>query len=246
MQPLFHNDQEINITWKQAMQSWAFKSWFIAGHLLFIVLLLVLPHFFDHIELRDGMPLYDPILLMLPTVNLSTPIFICIWGMAALLLYRCFSNPAIMITYLYGFVLLLFLRMLTISLIPLDPPYGLIPLVDPISNIAYGKVDFITKDLFFSGHTSTMFLMFLCFNRKWDRRLALLATMLIGTMVLIQHVHYSIDVLAAPMFTWICFWLGREIALSGWYKAYLAIAKQNVHVPITPDFQKLRSPDQLH
>lgn len=240
MQPLLDTNQAITITWKQAMQSWAFKSWLIAGHILFIVLLFVLPHFFDHIELRDGYKLYDPVLLILPTINLSTPIFICIWGTAALFLYRCFSNPAMMITYLYGFILVLFTRMLTISLVPLDAPVGLIPLVDPLSNIAYGKVDFITKDLFFSGHTSTMFLMFLCFTKKMDKIVAISAAVLVGCMVLVQHVHYSIDVLAAPMFTYACYWLGREIALSGWYKAYLAtVLKQKVHVPVSTDFRKL-------
>ncbi|MGK9119212.1 phosphatase PAP2-related protein [Olivibacter sp. EAT-5] len=241
MQPLIQMEYPATITWKQAMQSWAFKSWLIAGHLLFIVLLFVLPQFFDHIELRDGVPLYDPLLNLLPTMDLSTPIFVCIWGMAALLLYRCFSSPAIMITALYGFLLVVFMRMLTISLVALDPPTGLIPLVDPLSNIAYGKAGFITKDLFFSGHTSTMFLIFLCLPNRVDKLLALIATLLVGSMVLIQHVHYSIDVLAAPLFTWCCFWLGREIALSGWYKAaHLALAKEKVGVRVvTTELRKL-------
>lgn len=238
MQPIFHANQAITITWKQAMQSWAFRSWLIAGHILFIVLLFVLPRFFDHIELRDGVLLYDPLLDLLPAKDLSTPLFICIWGTAAWLLYRCFFNPAIMITALYGFILVLFTRMLTISLVPLEAPIGLIPLIDPISNIAYGKADFITKDLFFSGHTSTMFLIFLCFNSKTDKLVALISTILVASMVLIQHVHYSIDVFAAPVFTYACFWLGREIALSGWYKAYLATAKENVNVPVSTDFHR--------
>lgn len=239
MQSLLVANQPINITWKQAMQSWAFKSWLIAGHILFIALLCVLPHFFDHIELRDGVDLYDPILSLLPTVDLSTPIFICIWGTSALMFYRCFSNPAIMITALYGFILVLFTRMLTISLVPLEAPMGLIPLVDPISNMAYGKADFITKDLFFSGHTSTMFLMYLCFTEKTDKWVALLSTLLVGSMVLVQHVHYSIDVFAAPLLTYVCFWLGREIALSGWFKAYQAVAKEKVPISVPTELRKV-------
>jgi len=239
MQSVLHTEQSTNITWKQAMQSWAFKSWLIAGHIMFIVLLLVLPHFFDHIELRDGTDLYDPMLALLPSIDLSTPIFICIWGTAGLMLYRWFSDPVVMITALYGFILVLFTRMLTISLVPLEAPVGLIPLIDPISNMAYGKADFITKDLFFSGHTSTMFLAFLCFTNKTDKRIALLSTILVGSMVLMQHVHYSIDVLAAPLFTYGCFWLGKEIALSGWYKAYMAIAKEKVPVTMSRELRKL-------
>ncbi|MDM8176234.1 phosphatase PAP2-related protein [Olivibacter sp. 47] len=103
------------------------------------------------------------------------------------------------------------------------------------------KGRFYYQRSFFSGHTSTMFLIFLCLPNRVDKLLALIATLLVGSMVLIQHVHYSIDVLAAPLFTWCCFWLGREIALSGWYKAaHLALAKEKVGVRVvTTELRKL-------
>ncbi|QNL52527.1 hypothetical protein H8S90_13020 [Olivibacter sp. SDN3] len=211
----------MGITWKQAMQSWAFRSWLIIGHILLITIFLVLPYFFDHIELRDGVFLNDPLLQVLPAKDLSTPIFICIWSTTALLIYRCFFNPVIMITAMYGFILVLFTRMLTISLVPLDAPEGLIPLIDPISNLAYGNAQFITKDLFFSGHTSAMFLMSLCLLKRQDKMWAFIAAVLVGSMVLIQHVHYTIDVVAAPVFTYGCYWLGVQISLSGWYKGQM-------------------------
>lgn len=211
----------MGITWKQAMQSWAFKSWLIAGHVLLITILLVLPYFFDHIELRDGVFLNDPFLQVVPAMDLSTPIFLCIWSTAALLIYRCFFYPVIMITAMYGFILVLFTRMLTISLVPLDAPEGLIPLIDPISNLAYGNAQFITKDLFFSGHTSAMVLMSLCLLKREDKIWALMAALLVGSMVLVQHVHYTIDVVAAPLFTYACYWLGMQISLSGWYKGQM-------------------------
>jgi len=228
----FENQADLGVTisWKQAMQNWAFKSWLFAGIILLVALILAMPYFFDHIELRDGTLLYDPVLNALPAIDLSTPVFICIWGTAGLWVYRSVANPTIMISALYGFILLIFARMFTILLFPLDAPHSLIPLVDPLSSIAYGNSTFITKDLFFSGHTSSQFLLFLCFQNRSDKYLALLSTLLVGLMVLIQHVHYSIDVLAAPLFTSICYWLGREIALSGWYKAYMATAKEKVRM----------------
>jgi hypothetical protein len=112
--------------------------------------------------------------------------------------------------------------------VPLNPPEGLIPLIDPISNLAYGRAEYITKDLFFSGHTSSQFLIFLCLTNKGDKMIALFSAILVGSMVLIQHVHYSIDVLAAPVFTYGCYWLGRELALGRWYKTHLALSKQKV------------------
>ena len=94
--------------------------------------------------------------------------------------------------------------MALISLISLNPPSGLIPLADPITNQFYGA-HYITHDLFFSGHTTTVFLIFLCLKKKTDRLYALLASIILGLLLLIQHVHYTVDVLAAPVFTYAVF-----------------------------------------
>ena len=71
---------------------------------------------------------------------------------------------------------------------PLNPPEGLIAIEDPISNYFYDS-KFITKDLFFSGHTASMFLMFLCLKKRTDKIFAIIATIIIGISVLLQHVH---------------------------------------------------------
>lgn len=199
------------LSWRHATQNTAFRLRLVWGHLVLISLILILPHFFDFIENREGYVLYDPFLNLLSPRDLSLPVFICIWGTTGLLLYRSVSNPTIYINAIYSFSLLIILRIITISLIPLDPPIGLIPLVDPLSNLAYGRAEYITKDLFFSGHTSSQFMIFMCLTKKNDRRIAFLSTILVGLMVLIQHVHYTIDVVAAPLFTFVCVWLAKEV-----------------------------------
>lgn len=105
--------------------------------------------------------------------------------------------------------------MLSINLLPLNPPIGLIPMVDPLTNAFYGKV-YITKDLFYSGHTSTIFLIFLCLRQRWDRLMTFVGTLIVGSLLLVQHVHYTIDVLGAFVFTYPLYWIGKKIALSGW------------------------------
>jgi hypothetical protein len=92
-------------------------------------------------------------------------------------------------------------RMACIGLVSLNPPAGLIPLMDPITNQFYGQ-RYITHDLFFSGHTTTVFLIFLCLKKKTDRIYALFASIALGFLLLVQHVHYTVDVLAAPLFTY--------------------------------------------
>ncbi|WP_051293405.1 phosphatase PAP2 family protein [Olivibacter sitiensis] len=200
-------------SWKTAWFYTSFKLWLLLGLCVLIGQLGYLPYFFEQIELREGVQLNDMLLRWFPSYDLSSPIFILIWGITFLFLYRSLYDATLFVQMLYSFVFLIFMRIVTISLIPLDPPDGLIPLVDPISNAAYGKVDFITKDLFFSGHTSTMFLMFLCLRQKTDKIVAFFAAIMVGIMVLIQHVHYTIDVVAVPFFTYICYFMAQRLLM---------------------------------
>ena len=88
-----------------------------------------------------------------------------------------------MLVTLWAYNSVTLLRMACIGLISLNPPAGLIPLADPITNQFYGA-HYITHDLFFSGHTTTVFLIFLCLKKKWDRIYALLASILLGIFLL--------------------------------------------------------------
>jgi hypothetical protein len=201
------------LTWKEAVRANGFIFKLTAITIVFAAILLIFPFFFQHIELRDGYKLKDIVVDHIEPVDLSVPIFICIWGTTILIAYRCFRNPMLFLAALYSFIVLTLLRMITISLVPLNPPDGLIPLVDPISNFFYGKTSFVTKDLFFSGHTSSQFLFFLCLHKRRDKILAFISTCFVGTMVLVQHVHYTIDVLAAIPLTYLCFLAGKRLAL---------------------------------
>ena len=51
--------------------------------------------------------------------------------------------------------------------------------------------------------------MFLCLKKRADKVLALLATIIIGVFVLVQHVHYTMDVVMAPIITYFL-WIGSK------------------------------------
>ena len=200
-------------TWAESLKDDAFKVKLYVGIILLGVVLVSFPFFFQHIELRDGAMLNDWVLDQLQPRDVSIPIFAIIWSMTIFILVRSVQSPTIFLTFMYGFILLSLSRFISISLVPLDPPHNLIPLIDPISNSFYGK-SFITKDLFYSGHTSAQCLIFLSFRRKLDKLIALFCTIAIGFLVLVQHVHYTIDVIAAPVFTIICFYIAKKIVNS--------------------------------
>ena len=201
-----------NISWSEAWQLRRFRNKTFVALALVAIILILLPSFFAFIEKRDGMVLQDFVLDRLPAMDVSIPTFIIIWSVVLLVFYRIYYNPSIFLVIAYGFILMCLCRVLTISLIPLNPPPGLIVLKDPIANIAYGGNGiFITKDLFYSGHTGNMFLFFLCLQHKWDKIIALVASFLVGILVMVQHIHYSIDVFAAFIFTYFIFLGAKKV-----------------------------------
>jgi len=198
-------------TWQIAWDYLTFRIKFILGMVLLIAILIFIPHFFLHIEAREGKVLNDWLLAAIPATDVSTAIFIVIYAIVGLMLYRMSKNTMMCLTALWAFIFLCSARIISITLVPLNPPEGIINLADPCSIFFY-RSNIITKDLFFSGHTATVFLSALCLEAKRDKLIAFTATGIIAVLLLIQHVHYTADILAAPFFTWCCWYLGKSVA----------------------------------
>ncbi len=196
------------------MENTRFRNKMIAGVLLLTTVLMFFPSFFAYIESRNGVVLNDWLLDYIGPHDFSIPIFIIIWSLVVLFIIRSISQPALFVEVIYCLLLLCIVRMITIYLVPLDPPESLIRIKDPLTSITYGGKDiFITKDLFFSGHTSNMVMLALCFEKKSDKWIASIAALLVGIMVLFQHVHYSIDVIGAVIITSLLVKLGKKISV---------------------------------
>jgi hypothetical protein len=203
--------QSKQFTWQIAWDYQAFRIKFILGMILLVAILIFIPHFFSHMEAREGIVLNDRLLAYIPAKDVSILIFLVLYVMIGLLLYRMSRNTIMCLTALWAFIFVCLARIVTITLVPLDPPVDIINLADPCSIFFYHS-NVITKDLFFSGHTATAFLAVLCLERKNDIILAILATIAVAVLLLIQHVHYTADVIAAPIFTWGCWYLGKSMA----------------------------------
>ena len=203
--------QSKQFTWQIAWDYQAFRIKFILGMILLVAILIFIPHFFSHMEAREGIVLNDGLLAYIPAKDVSILIFLVLYAMIGLLLYRMSKNTIMCLTALWAFIFVCLARIITITLVPLDPPVDIINLADPCSIFFYHS-NVITKDLFFSGHTATAFLAVLCLERKNDILLAILATIAVAVLLLIQHVHYTADVIAAPIFTWGCWYLGKSMA----------------------------------
>ncbi len=176
-----------------------------------LAVVFTLPSFFNYIQKRHGVFLNDWLLAAIPPHNVSVIIFALIWAMVLLILIRTINHPSIYITYCWTLIFVCLVRFVTISVVALDPPPGMVSLVDPLSSVFYGNNVSITKDLFFSGHTTTMFLIFLCIERRTVKIIGLIAAFAVAYLLLVQHIHYTIDVLAAPIVVYPCYRLTRYL-----------------------------------
>ncbi|MEO7264541.1 MAG: phosphatase PAP2-related protein [Ferruginibacter sp.] len=196
--------------WVSFFRIKAYRIKFLFFFLLLLLTVLMLPRFFHYIEMREGIVLNDYLLSRLPAYNVSLLLFALIWSVIGLALWQCIWNPKQCLLLLIAFTLLTLLRVACLYFVELNAPPGLIVLQDPLSNFFYGT-HFITKDLFFSGHTATMFLMYLWFQKRSKKIFALACTCIVGILLLVQHIHYSVDIVAAPVFTYLTFKLAKKI-----------------------------------
>jgi len=121
------------------------------------------------------------------------------------------TSPLLFLKCLQAYCLLVAIRIICLYLVPLDPERLMIPLDDPFVGKLFYNGSVITKDLFFSGHVSTMFLFFLVIPFRTLKYFFLIATILVSVFILIQHVHYTIDVIAAPFVSWVSYRVVQKI-----------------------------------
>jgi len=209
------NKRPINMStcqhkWANQWRNPAFKkSIFLAVGILLLIA-LCFPIFFSVIQRRQGLVLVDRLLHAIPAYDVSVWIFIVLYAMISLIIFRMRKSPILCMTMTWAYIFLCLTRLLSISLVSLDPPEGLIDLKDPFSIIFY-HTETITKDLFFSGHVSTIFLIGLCLTGKREKIIAFIASAIMGALVLVQHIHYTLDVVAAPLFSYLFWYMGTKV-----------------------------------
>ncbi len=189
--------------WRNAWKYREFRIKAISSLAFFTVTAVFAKPFFMYIESRNGSQLNDFLLDKIPPVNFSGTIFILIYFTMLVNILYLLKEPFSFIKYFQIYLIVISARLLCNFLFPLEPPLGIISLDDPL---VYGK-ESITKDLFFSGHVSTLFLLFMASKNIFLRCFNLLTTLLVAALILVQHVHYTIDVVAAPIVVWLVFFL---------------------------------------
>lgn len=189
--------------WREALRHQQFIIQFVTVIVLLISFLLCLPFFFHEvIGPRPGIMLNDFVLNLFSPRDYSWLIFILIYLSLAIVLQGVLLKPYHLLYSLTCYLGINLIRMITMYVLTLEPPAGIVELHDPLmDNMAYGG-KIVTKDLFFSGHVATLTLLAFTENRKLLKWFVCIATSIVGVLLMMQRVHYTLDVIIAPIVTY--------------------------------------------
>jgi hypothetical protein len=173
---------------------------------------MLFSHFLVWNETRPGIIFNDPVLQLFNPVDVSVftglltnlPIFFCI--------LLIFQKPLTTVYTLVAAILICIVRAGSLYLVALEPPVHIIPLSDPLLEATFYRGSALLKDLFFSGHTANIILIGLLAEQVFVKRIMIIIAGIVGALLILQHVHYSIDVLAAPFFAVLTYKLSVKIA----------------------------------
>jgi hypothetical protein len=190
--------------WAEAWSLPGFRVQFSTSVVLLIVALHMFTRFLLWVEGREGVTLNDPLLRLIEPRDFTWATFGVIYVALTVALVYLLQRPHDLLLALQAYTLMVVVRAVMMFLLPLNPAEGLIVLEDPFVQFA-GDGSAPTKDLFFSGHTATLFLLFLIVRQRTLKAAYLFSAVLVAVFVVWQHVHYVVDVAVAPFVAYGCY-----------------------------------------
>jgi len=199
------------MNWKEFLKEKRNRVELVITLFLLAIVLTSLANFLNYVEARKGVLLPDPLLNLFNPIDLTWLIFALIYISLVVAIATLAQNPKRLLFAVQLYTSMVLVRIVAMFLLPLEPPTTMIILNDPLVEF-FGTGQTLTKDLFFSGHTATLLILFLVSEKKIIKIVFLISTIAVAIAVLLQHVHYSIDVFAAVFFTYACYKLLIKIS----------------------------------
>ena len=195
--------------WKTYLNNPVSRVEFTVTILLLVITVFSFSRYLLFNEARHGAVLDDPLLKHFNAIDLNPVLFFAIYSSLIIGLISFSFTPNRLLLAFQTYTLMVLFRMTAMYLVPLDPPPGCIDLDDPVVFIL-GTGQKIIKDLFFSGHTSTAFMLFQIARNKFLKGYFLIATITVGSCVILQKAHYTIDVFAGLVFSYTSYQLVKS------------------------------------
>lgn len=190
-------------SWREFLQD---RRQLVLVGLTFVTLFITLfsyTRFLNQVEARAGVSFVDPLHTVIGPVDMTVSIFVVLYGALIVAIASMMRTPTIFFKAIRGYTMLIGIRIVCMWLLPLDPPTTMIALSDPLVQLfTTGTSTPLTRDLFFSGHTSILCLVGFVLPHRTLKIVFFILAAFVGVAVILQHVHYSIDVVVAPLAAW--------------------------------------------
>lgn len=194
--------QTLVAEWKTAFADKVFRTKLLAAPIVFMVYSAITQRLNFLAEMRHGTRLEDKLLTLFPSIDFSTWIFVLLYLSLGTMVLTHILKPAVIMRVIEMHLLVAVVRQLCIMMIALEPPAGIIVLRDVfLENTVYPNDAPLTKDLFFSGHVASIWIYFLCCERKYLKYALIGSAGLMAFMLLSMRVHYTYDVYGAVIIT---------------------------------------------
>lgn len=158
-----------------------------------IITLICFVYFLTFNENRTGYVFNDPVLNLFKPIAISQIIFLVTYSLAIYGLIISLRDPVFFVSMIQAYTIMTLIRMVCLYSVPLEPPVLIIPLKDTFLESFFYSGRANLKDLFFSGHTATIFLFAFGFRKKSYKWLFLIGACLVGVLMVLQHVHYMLQ-----------------------------------------------------
>lgn len=173
----------------------------LIGVFLFIFGMSVSYFAYEYIATTNGPVAKDLFLDNLPTLYVASWFFFSIFFMGAVAVILSILNPRRAPFILICTGLFFAIRAFFLILTHLAPP-----------NIEYYMGMSTGSDLFFSGHVGYAFLLALMFWRNRLYKILFIAlSIMMAALVLLGHLHYSIDVFSAYFIVYVIFVIAKKV-----------------------------------
>lgn len=200
-----NNFQTFKQSWKTYFAVDGNKSSFLFTVIICFILMAGSAKFIAYNAGQQGTMISDPIMPYLEPINFSKVIFFLEYISVVMIVFFMIDKPEKFKKGLWTVAALFWLRTITIKLLPLSPPQGMIFLVDPFTQFFFGENVQVSNDLFFSGHVSLVVLFSLIADKTWMKVWMGLSAAVIGFLLIWQRVHYTTDIVFAPIFTYMTY-----------------------------------------
>ncbi len=185
------------------------KDWrhFTTTFLVLMFVVFLFNRFLLWNENREGIVFNEPFFQYFEARDYSVVIVLLLYASVGFFLFYNIKKPLLLSRFVWSYIFILLMRMVALFFLPLYCDPDAVKLEDPLLNNLIYPNNYVERDLFFSGHATMMVSFYWCFKNSTIKRVYLVGAVLVSTLLVLQKVHFTIDVLAAPLFSYISIWL---------------------------------------